>query len=91
MHGVVFAFLYEPPLVPPGSDPRAHLIPRCSEGVVVAAFALHRHSVSIFWRTAALNPARFSGLADMLTFLRLSSRRTQNFASRLAKQNNAQP
>ncbi|TGN79076.1 hypothetical protein EOW77_0028955 [Bradyrhizobium yuanmingense] len=92
MHGVVFALLYAHPGGPPDDVARALLIPRCSA-------RRGRRSVHPFIdipsqflrRAAALHPARFSRWADVLTFLRLSSRRAQNFASRLAKQNNAQP
>jgi len=39
--GLFSHFLLVPPREPPANDPRANLILRCSESVVVAPFAAH--------------------------------------------------
>src|SRR5437764_11698458 len=47
------------------------LIPRCSERVVVATFALVDIPSQFLLSATAAQAARFSPLADVLTFLRL--------------------
>ncbi|BAC45857.1 bsl0592 [Bradyrhizobium diazoefficiens USDA 110] len=91
MHGVVFAFFVRLPLPLPENQPRAMSMPRCSEAVFVAAFAFGEIPPQFLLSATAVHAARFSPLADVLTFLRLSPRQAPNFASRLAKQNNVQP
>jgi hypothetical protein len=90
VHGVVFAFVL--------SGPRrcsAHEVRRFDSALQRERPRRRLGLVDIpsqFLRGAtAVNAPRFSALADVLTFLRLSFRPTQNFASRLAKENNAQP
>ncbi|MGY8632820.1 hypothetical protein RAD15_10125 [Bradyrhizobium sp. 14AA] len=73
VHGVVFAFLCCPRLVLPANEARAVLIPRCSESVFVAAFAFEEIPSQFLLSATALRATRFSVLADVLTFLRLSS------------------
>src|SRR4051812_49273260 len=64
--------------------PRASLIPRCSEIVAAAAYVSRENPSQFLLSITAVHVARFSPLADVLTFLRLPLGRTQTFASRLA-------
>jgi hypothetical protein len=72
------------PLRLPENQPRAILIPRCSETVIVAARAVVEIPSQFLLSATAANATRFSPLADVLTFLRLPLDRRENFASRLA-------
>jgi hypothetical protein len=73
--GLFSRFVF-PALGPAANAMRAALIPRCSEIAVATAFALVDIPSQFLCGVTAVRAPRFSALADVLTFLRLSSRRT---------------
>jgi hypothetical protein len=62
-------------LVLPANEPRA-FIPRCSEIIAAVASPPPENPPQFFLSATAAHAMRFSPLADVLTFLRLSFRQT---------------
>jgi hypothetical protein len=80
VHGVVFAVLDWATILLPANEARVIAIPRCSESVAIAACAPRENPSQFLLSATAVRATRFSPLADVLTFLRLPSRQTPNFA-----------